>query len=85
MPVTKIQTITTVEFSHAEAEALVVAHLPALSPVGAVFDGKTLKFDLPQDLLQQSLAEAIPNLPASFSVMQVRHSPDVALRVTWTT
>jgi len=85
MPTVTTRTITTVEFTPTEVQALISAHLTQLAPSAASFSGGQLTFEVSKDLQKQVLATAIPNLPATFAVAEVRNNPNVALRISWST
>jgi hypothetical protein len=84
MPTVTTRTVTMVEFTHTEAQALIAAHLEQLPPSTASLSGGQLSFTVSKELQRQVLATAVPNLPANFNVADVRNDPNVALRVTWT-
>jgi hypothetical protein len=84
MPTVTTREVTIVEFTPTEAQALITAHLSELSPSDASLTGNQLSFAVSKDVQRKVLATAIPNLPASYGVAEVRNNPDVALRVTWT-
>jgi hypothetical protein len=84
MPTVTTRTVTMVEFTPTETQALIAAHLEQLAPSSASFTGSSLSFAVSKDLQRAVLATAIPNLPTAFGVAEVRDNPNVALRVTWT-
>jgi len=88
VPTTRVQTVTTVEFTQAEVAAMAATRLQGLRAQDAqvdmngniMFPAKGLDF-----------AGAIPGLPADHRVEFVRklpgplgrNAPDVAVRITW--
>jgi hypothetical protein len=88
VPTTKVQTVTTVEFTRAEIAAMASARLGSLRAQDAIVD---LQGNITFPAQGLDFAGAIQNLPAGYKVEFVRTLPgplsrgtsDIAVRISW--